>query len=114
MNNALTSPTHSELTSLIRDLIADIDDECRAEGMDEPCARVMVEARAMEAPPRLDPRYVQSDDPQARLRAWAYGTMDMGGWTDSDRDAFLAAILDEHQHGAGEPVAPWDVVIEAV
>lgn len=63
--------------------------------------------------PRLDPRYVASDDPRAVLRAWGGedGTMDMGGWTDSDMVAFKAAVQDESRHAAG---AELDVItIEA-
>lgn len=59
---------------------------------------------------RHDPRYVASDDPRAVLRAWAGAslgdlTMDMGGWTDRDGQAFHAAIQDESRHAAGEPFA---------
>ena len=46
---------------------------------------------------RHDPRYVESDDPSARLRAWAHGWTDMGGWAGppSTDGEFLAAIMDE-------------------
>lgn len=43
---------------------------------------------------RFDPRYVQSHDDRAILRAWL-NDADMGGWTDSDADAFFAAVVDE-------------------
>ena len=47
--------------------------------------------------PRHDPRYVDSDDPGAELRAWAHGRLDMGGWAGppSTEAEFLAAIMDE-------------------
>jgi hypothetical protein len=53
--------------------------------------------------PKIDPRYVASDDPRARLRAYAGsdGSMDMGGWTDLDRAAFEEAVQAESIRGAG-------------
>ena len=41
-----------------------------------------------------DLRYCASDNPDAVLVAWV-NDMDMGGWLDSDEDAFQKAILDE-------------------
>lgn len=64
---------------------------------------------------RDDPRYVDSEHPDAVLRAWAFGTVDMGGWTDPDTvDAFRAAVQDEHQYGAGEPVPEGELEIVEV
>jgi hypothetical protein len=56
---------------------------------------------------RNDPRYVSRDDPAAVLHAWGGpdGTMDMGGWTDTDRAAFLSAVQDEARFGAGAPLS---------
>lgn len=53
---------------------------------------------------RLDPRYVRQRDPAAILHAWAGPdrTMPMGGWTDGDTSAFLAAVLDELRYGVGD------------
>jgi len=62
--------------------------------------------------PRNDPRYVSSDDPRAVLKAWGWGTMDMGGWTDDDEDAFIEAVEDEHRYGSGEELD--DITIEAI
>lgn len=55
---------------------------------------------------RTDSRYVQSDDTRAVLRAWGGDdlTMDMGGWTDGDEDAFFAAVQDESRRSGGEPL----------
>lgn len=46
---------------------------------------------AVEPPPN-DPRYVDSDDARARLTAY-WGEVPMGGWTDDDEPAFLAAVI---------------------
>lgn len=43
---------------------------------------------------RNDPRYVDSTDTRAVLRAWVNGA-DMGAWADDDEDAFRAAVIDE-------------------
>ena len=64
--------------------------------------------------PRNDSRYVCSNDPRAVLRAWAYSTMDMGGWTDDDEDAFIEAVEDEHRYGTGEYLDHGEITIEAI
>lgn len=61
------------------------------------------------ANPADDPRYVQSDDPRAMLRAWGGEdrhscTMDMGGWTDLDIEAFWRAVQAESKRAAGAPL----------
>lgn len=43
---------------------------------------------------RHDVRYVDNDDPRAVMVAWI-NAAPMGGWTDTDEDAFRAAIADE-------------------
>lgn len=64
---------------------------------------------------RDDPRYVDAEHPDAALRAWAFGTVDMGGWTDPDSpEAFRQAVQDEHRYGAGEPVPEDDLEIVEV
>lgn len=63
---------------------------------------------------RDDDRYVDADDPRAELRAWAFGTVDMGGWTGTDRDAFREAVQSEHRYGAGEPVPEGELEIVEV
>jgi len=63
---------------------------------------------------RYDDRYVDSTDSEALLRAWAHDTVDMGGWTGTDREAFREAIQDEHIYGAGEPLADDDLEIVEV
>ncbi len=52
---------------------------------------------------RLDARYVPSKHPGAVLVAWAGPSlsMDMGGWTDHDADAFMKAIRSELSFGGG-------------
>ncbi len=63
---------------------------------------------------RHDPRYVDRADPRAHLHAWGGDdlTMDMGGWTDDDRIAFLAAAQDAALATAGQPLT--QVVIHTV
>jgi len=56
---------------------------------------------------RHDVRYVSSDDPQAKLRAWggatpSDATLDMGGWTDYDEESFREAVQDEAQAHGGK------------
>jgi len=61
---------------------------------------------------RHDDRYVDADDSEALLRAWAHGTVDMGGWTEvGSREAFREAIQDEHIYGASKPLADDDLEI---
>jgi len=44
---------------------------------------------------RLDPRYLaDASHPSAVLVAW-FNDLPMGAWSDNDREAFLAAIIDE-------------------
>lgn len=54
---------------------------------------------------RHDERYVDGDDPEAVYRAWAFGIVDMGGWTEKGSlGEFREAVQDEHRYGTGEPV----------
>lgn len=63
---------------------------------------------------RTDSRYTDSTDPRATLVAFINGA-DMGGWTDSDEDAFSKAVIDEAAHGFGiDPSEVEDVTIERV
>ena len=48
----------------------------------------------------IDPRYVEAHHPEATLHAWAGHegrdmSLDMGGWTDADAEAFERAVRDE-------------------
>ena len=55
--------------------------------------------------PRDDPRYVSSDDPSAVLIAWGDEVLDLGGWTDRDWEAFMAAIRADVMRYDDEPLS---------
>ena len=61
-----------------------------------------------------DDRFVDSDDPRAVLRAWGgdEGTIDMGGWTDDDGEAFEEVIRIELKRQGLH--APSRIVIERI
>lgn len=56
-----------------------------------------------------DVRYVSCTDPRAILIASSFhknGLLDLGGWTDGDRDAFEIAARDEAQRWEGYGISP--------
>ena len=67
---------------------------------------------------RTDSRYLESDDSNAILRGWYQGMMDMGGWSDSDEEAFKAAMLDQLCYDLGpepdEPIVLDDFEVEVI
>lgn len=65
---------------------------------------------------RTDSRYLESDDKNAKLRAFYQGTMDMGGWADESEEDYKEAIMDELRYGLGEDavIDESDIHIEAI